>query len=171
MIQENKRGVIGKQYRLNNWVTKMVNIFNWRALYNRIPTCDSLTRRNIQVTSYLCRFFGEHVEKVEHIFVSCGLAMEVWSKVASWCNIRRIFAFSFGDLLEIPYALSEDVDSLCTTWSVWKHRNSIVFEGCMPSLINVVCDIRVTAGLWLKVRSRYRAMMAMALNNFPFVPS
>lgn len=111
MIQEKKEAIVGHKLRWNNWVSKTFNIFNWRALNNRIPTFDSLIRRNVPVQSSLCRFCSMHEETVDHLFTACGLAMEVWAKVGSWCNIDPVFAFSLGDLMEIPYGLRGDMVS------------------------------------------------------------
>lgn len=82
--------------------------------------------------------------------------MAVWSKVSSRCNFRAIFPFSFSDLKEAPYFLRGDEDfkkamhavNLETTWSLWKHRYSIIFEREHPSSMKVVCEVMALASLW-----------------------
>lgn len=143
---------------------------------NRLPTCDSLARRNVPLQSTLCKLCGEYDETVNHIFTSCRLAMEMWSEVGSWCKIQPVFAFNFKDLMDIPHVLRGDENFkkavhavfMVTTWAIWKHRNAIFFEGQAPSSKRVLCEIKVTTSLWLNVRSRYRG--ALVLNNFPYDP-
>ncbi|KAK1414555.1 hypothetical protein QVD17_30301 [Tagetes erecta] len=128
MIHHSKPAVEGR-LRWNNWVSKTVNVFNWRVLHNRIPTCDSLSRRNISIQSTLCKFCGLVEESVEHLFISYGLTMEA---------VHAAF--------------------MATTWALWKHRNDIVFEGAQPLALKVICDVRVTTSLWLTTRSSHRAI-------------
>lgn len=82
--------------------------------------------------------------------------------VGSWCNICPIFAFSFPDLLPIPYTLNKDevfkkvvhMLFMATSWSLWKHRNKVMFEGAMPSANWVIYEAKVAASMWLKTMGR-----------------
>jgi hypothetical protein len=44
-------------------------------------------------------------------------------------------------------------------WSLWRHRNDIVFEGATPSPLAVMRAIRMEAGLW-KAVGLFRAELA-----------
>lgn len=128
-----------------------MNIFSWRALYNKLPTCDSLVMSNVPMQSSVCKFHGLDKETIKHIFTSCGLAMAMWSKMRSWCNIQPVYAFSFRYIMEISNVLRGDavfkkaihVVFMATTWSLWKHTNAnIIFEGVQPPSSNSqMCDI------------------------------
>lgn len=168
----------GEDYKFvwNGWVPKKVNIHNWRADLNRLPTSDSLARRNIHVQSAVCKLCGEEMETVEHLYISCAIASQVWSKTSSWCGIQPVFAFSFRDLMEIPYLLRGDAEFkktvnaifMATTWSLWKHRNAVIFKHVNPSVGKVICEIVAVSSLWLKARSKRAG--PISLLNFPFEP-
>ncbi|KAI3704962.1 hypothetical protein L1987_75192 [Smallanthus sonchifolius] len=87
----------------NNWVSKKVNIFNWRAEMDRIPSLQALSVRHVPLESTTYCFGGESGECTEllvHI-----LADLVWSQVSTWCKIPLIYAFSFKDLMELHKTL------------------------------------------------------------------
>lgn len=176
-IQHKNPAVEGFNCVWNNWVTRTVNIFYWRALHKSLPTCDSLLNLNVPLQSSMCKFYEACEEDVDHLFTSCDLVTEVWAKIGPWCNIQPVFAFTFKDIMELPYLLSRDVANfkksvhavfVAITWTIWKYRNSVLFEGVKPSPLSVICEVRVMASLWLIVRSRNDR--GMILNNFPYDP-
>ena len=71
----------GQETILNKLVPKKVNIFVWRALKGRLPVCDALDRRGIDLDSVLCPSCNNGVETCAHCLTTCGLAMSVWEKI------------------------------------------------------------------------------------------
>jgi hypothetical protein len=42
---------------------------------------------------------------------------------------------------------------LATTWNIWKHRNSVIFNGVIPNVSSLVDEIKF--GSWIWYSSRY----------------
>ncbi|KAM0042518.1 putative reverse transcriptase zinc-binding domain-containing protein [Helianthus debilis subsp. tardiflorus] len=85
----------------SKWIPSKCSIFMWRAEMNRLPTLDTLKRRNIQVDSSTCIICGTNEETVEHILIGCRVANVVWSFVSSWSKVPPIFGISVRDLMEL----------------------------------------------------------------------
>ena len=70
-----------------------VNIFAWRIRWNRLPTRMNLETRGVDVESIMCPCCGESGEEVNHLFVSCVMAKQLWDRLARWIEVE-IPAFS-----------------------------------------------------------------------------
>ncbi|KAD3337420.1 hypothetical protein E3N88_32940 [Mikania micrantha] len=60
----------------NYLVPKKVNFFFWRILLNRLPTLDTLAKRNVTLDSLQCVVCKKGDENVDHLFSSCYFAKE-----------------------------------------------------------------------------------------------
>lgn len=75
---------LGRTVRLNGiGRRKKVKISNYRVVGNRLPTCDSLTKRGVPIDSLLCKLCNSIEETVYHIYTSYEVAMHIWSTVGS----------------------------------------------------------------------------------------
>ena len=41
---------------------------------------------------------------------------------------------------------------LATMWSIWKHRNNVIFKGVNPDATTLVNEIKTTSWLWFSNR-------------------
>ncbi|GKB22521.1 RNA-directed DNA polymerase, eukaryota, reverse transcriptase zinc-binding domain protein [Tanacetum coccineum] len=80
----------------NNWVSKKVNIFVWRALKGILPIREELDKRGIDLDSLLCPC-GDMVESCSRCLVMCNFAMSVWDQIYRCWKIRSVNAFSFEE--------------------------------------------------------------------------
>jgi hypothetical protein len=57
-----------------------VTIFVWTATLGKILTLDNLRKRNIIVMEwcYMCKASGE---SIDHLFMHCMVARELWSMI------------------------------------------------------------------------------------------
>lgn len=146
------------------WLSpKKVNVFNWQTNLNRIPTCDSLLKRQIPLQATTCFLCNEEMETVDHMFTSCHFSAapsgQNWDHGAGY---NRSLHFSFKDIMDIPYTLRGDAEFkkgihvlfMASMWCIWKHRNQILFDKIAPSVNGILCEILVLTALWLKARSR-----------------
>ena len=66
---------------------------------------------------------------MEHLFFSCGFSQNFWSKLnIDWqCNLNLM------DMLVEAKGRSNlaffDIAMMVGCWSIWNHRNKIIFEG------------------------------------------
>lgn len=93
-----------------------------------------------------CPFCNQDEDMINHLLVECVFAREVWTKVcaalgtvdgvpsagdklAEWCT-RPSLHGRHGKMIRAIYLLD--------TWELWKHRNSIVFDGMVPCHLHVL---------------------------------
>ncbi|GJX76532.1 RNA-directed DNA polymerase, eukaryota [Tanacetum coccineum] len=65
-----------------------VNVFMWRLSLDKLPTLVNLDRKGIDVASLLCLVCCECVENVNHLFFSCGMSRDLWTRLARWCDFN-----------------------------------------------------------------------------------
>nr|GEU34293.1 RNA-directed DNA polymerase, eukaryota [Tanacetum cinerariifolium] len=83
-IDEN---ILSKVDALTRWVKVIpikVNIHAWRVCLDKIPTRLNLSLRGLDIPSILCPLCNLAAKSTSHIFFSCSLARQVWSKVMRW---------------------------------------------------------------------------------------
>ncbi|GJV43622.1 RNA-directed DNA polymerase, eukaryota, reverse transcriptase zinc-binding domain protein [Tanacetum coccineum] len=73
--------------RWNKGVPIKVNVFMWRLNLDKLPSMVNMERKGIDIDSLLCPVYGDHVENVDHLFFSCGMARELWRLLARWCDL------------------------------------------------------------------------------------
>ncbi|XP_055961091.1 uncharacterized protein LOC130015304 [Mercurialis annua] len=88
-------------------------------------------------------------EDIEHFFVSCPFAQNLWSTISSIFG-RKIN--SYGSLQTLIMDASKEkfspqiysvwnVAVVTTVWLIWKHRNLIIFEDHQPNIHGVIRKI------------------------------
>nr|XP_043616029.1 uncharacterized protein LOC122587941 [Erigeron canadensis] len=140
----------------NNWVPKKVNVRNWRASRDRLPTLTQLYKRGITPCSLLCSWCNSNKETIDHILTACPLALEVWEQISSWCKVQ-IFAFHVSDLQNIHFSFAGDKNwrkminaiILATIWSLWKARNDAFYRKFNASPKMIFEEVRSLALLWI----------------------
>jgi hypothetical protein len=139
-----------KELWLNN-VPSKVSIFGWRLLLEKLPTKDVLYNKGI-ITNTLercCVFCLNELEDINHIFFTCTVSSQIWSKVFRWMGINPIGYVNinnhftrFGGLLKGGhYKKFRHLIWLATTWSIWRKRNNIVFRGDDVNIVSLVDQI------------------------------
>jgi len=79
-------------------IPEKVSLFVWRLLRNRIPTKDSLLRRNIiHVNDLECVFGCGASETVNHLFLVCDLSYALWLHVWNWVGLSVVHPFQIRD--------------------------------------------------------------------------
>ncbi|XP_039046292.1 uncharacterized protein LOC120186432 [Hibiscus syriacus] len=125
-------------FEWNKWVWNglappRVETFLWQLCHGKVAVREELKKRGIPVEDGLCPLCHLHEESVGHLFFSCVVVGELWTK--------------FLRLWEISTALSQDPISILGSWSflrknsciwkfiprvvlwsIWKVRNLVVFE-------------------------------------------
>ncbi|GJZ27997.1 putative RNA-directed DNA polymerase [Tanacetum coccineum] len=79
-------GCLGRVFKWNNWVPRKVNIFNWRAINDRIPHLSNLDKWGIDVHSLLCPLCDSAIKDSDHILYNCQKVKSIWFKCFDWWN-------------------------------------------------------------------------------------
>ncbi|PWA89793.1 RNA-directed DNA polymerase, eukaryota [Artemisia annua] len=77
-----------------------VNVFVWRAMLNRLPTCTSLGRRGIDIESLLCQCCNNNVEDSNHVFFTWNVALELWNIIALWLDLHIPEFVNMADMFQ-----------------------------------------------------------------------
>lgn len=149
-------------YRWNKILPIKINISSWRILHRRLPTRSNLDRRGIDLNSILCPICDDYIETEEHLFTSCGIAKDIWSKVLSWWNIHNISISSLTDAINladnVPLAANLrgpfDVVVQTTLWCIWRFRNEMSFSQKRPSMELILNEIKLSSFNWISCRLR-----------------
>ncbi|XP_022023438.1 uncharacterized protein LOC110923684 [Helianthus annuus] len=132
------------------WIPAKCNINGWRMEMDRIPTSESLKKRDVQIGDSLCPMCNSVEETSEHLFIACHVASIVWNEINLWCKIPNIFAFSLKDLLGIHKELrasekkKEAVHGIVmiVCWSLWRARNNLKFSNKPIKIDSILSDVK-----------------------------
>ena len=105
----------------NNFVSIKVNIMVWRLALDRLPTRLNLERRGIYIPSVTCPVCDSDVESIEHLFLACETAFQIWKGVWRWLHIDMPFILNVIDFwkwvngLKLASSKKEVVVLVCMT--------------------------------------------------------
>ncbi|XP_057803708.1 uncharacterized protein LOC131019040 [Salvia miltiorrhiza] len=154
---------INKESIKQVWATpapQKARVTSWRLLRNKLPTCDNLRKRNIQLgeEEAMCNACCQHYESTVHTFIECPKTEKVWTGIQNWLGIsgprpQDIAAHfdAFANLGRKRNRIFLRALWMCTTWILWKSRNESRFEGRPWKIENLIRDIKVRVWSWNKV--------------------
>ncbi|XP_058741406.1 protein NRT1/ PTR FAMILY 4.2-like [Vicia villosa] len=116
-----------------------VKAFGWRSFLIKIPTKDMLLNRGIlnSSSSLDCVFCEEVDETLLHSFSLCHNVAIVWKEMAEWIGLDYNCFDNFKENLwywsnfcraKKVKRGNEGIVWLAIIWSIWLHRNDIVFN-------------------------------------------
>jgi hypothetical protein len=99
-------------------------IFMWLAQKHRLPTNEQRFW-HLLATSASCPLCSED-EDTNHLLVMCANAREIWDyfiliRTDAYCSLHGILASWFNTVAETTVSTAVD-------WTIWKHRNTKVFN-------------------------------------------
>jgi hypothetical protein len=138
-------------------------VFGWRFLLDKLPTRSALNHRGILTNSLdlHCIFCSLSEEDCDHLFFLCPFSKEIWAAISRWLGKntptgvdRWTHFLLFGDLVRLKKGGGRVTRLiwLATMWSIWKHRNEVIFKGANPDATILLNDIKSVFWLWLSRR-------------------
>nr|GEW30841.1 hypothetical protein [Tanacetum cinerariifolium] len=82
------------------WVTYIpikINIFAWRARFDRLPTRSNLVRRGVVLDSFLCSLCGLVPEDIHHVLFRCDTTKLVFRRICHCWDLDWHDLLSFSD--------------------------------------------------------------------------
>jgi len=139
-------------------VPSKVTTFAWRLLNDRLPTKDNLRRKHVELNDHLCPFCSSVEESASHLFFHCSKVLPLWWESLSWVNMvvvfpnhpRQHFIQHMHQSYEGLMATRWKWWWLALTWSIWKHRNSIIFSGSTFNANKMMEDAVFLLWTWLR---------------------
>lgn len=111
-----------------------------------------------QVGSHIpvCIFCKSHLEETEHVLVSCSFSYNMWVHIYNWFGFDVVLPSDFkSHFLQHTGFLCSRVSGFCwqlvwfaIVWSIWLHRNDIIFNNCGLEFDKLYDAIRLPAWKW-----------------------
>ena len=122
----------------NVWKTlapSKVNFFIWTPSLGKVLTIDNLRKRQLVLLDWCC-MCKEDGESIDHLFLHCNAANELWQLVFSMFGIWWAMPYHVVDLLacwtghtcKTSSAAIWGVIPHCIMWVIWRERNDRSFE-------------------------------------------
>jgi hypothetical protein len=136
----------------------------WMVLHERVPARDNLFRRKVIPVNgeTRCVLCGDSRETVSHLFLYCRVTLQVWERVLPWLGIYFSLPQSICSLLnfvaEIPGTKQKKKGAImiwcAVIWSVWRHRNRIIFDNRTVDRDSLVDDVQIASWRWWLGRTK-----------------
>jgi len=130
----------------------------WRALLDRLPTRECLTRRGVMLDSNLCVFCQIKVESCQHLFMECDVVVRVWELCYRWIGILSAQHNELNNHFE-SFCLVQLSKKQNMVWKgiwaalvrcIWEHRNAVVFKQSVVDAEEVLQQAQLKSWLWMK---------------------
>ena len=131
----------------NIWKQKIpsrVAFFVWTVALGKCLTIDNLHKRKVWILDwcYMCKCNGE---SVDHLFLHCLVAMDLWSMVLDLFGVSWVMPKSFVGLLacwQNWFGRHQNshiwiIVPHCLMWCLWRERNNRCFEDSERSVLDL----------------------------------
>ncbi|XP_077252938.1 uncharacterized protein LOC143892304 [Tasmannia lanceolata] len=147
-----------------------VCFFGWSALGNKIQTVDFLRKRNMLIIDH-CALCIESGESVDHLFIHCKVAREVWGRILERFGMNWVFPSSIKELFEgwpcNPWGKKGKtlwwLSLLALLWVLWIERNNRVFEGKAKSSYFLFIKVIALSISWARALPLFQFVSAFDL--------
>ncbi|CAN1806718.1 hypothetical protein LINPERHAP1_LOCUS24773 [Linum perenne] len=120
------------------WCSKIpskISAFCLRVFHRKIATLDNLQRRGFVLANW-CSLCCSCLESVDHIFLHCAFASEVWSQFSSTLSMHGPLLGDVVGLFQVwkgmnclqAFAPTLEVLLHAFLWFIWKERNDRIFS-------------------------------------------
>jgi len=133
-------------------------VFAWRLVRDRLPTRMNLTRRQVMLNNTMCPFCGLKEEEAQHLFFNCSSTLPLWWESLFWANLSTAMPQNPRDHFLQHTIATAEVKNLTRwkcwwislTWSIWNHRNKIVFQNHTFNGSRLLDDAVLLLWTWVK---------------------
>ncbi|GKB96406.1 RNA-directed DNA polymerase, eukaryota [Tanacetum coccineum] len=143
-------------------IPNKVNILAWKIRCDALPSRLNLSRRGIPIDSILCPICGAKPETVNHIFLSCEVARQIFIKICRWWHVDYMEVTSFEewkswmDSIRISSRLKAMFTGVCFTfwWWIWNTRNKLLFDKHAPKKADIYDNVVSYSFNWCNSRCK-----------------
>ena len=129
--------------------------FTWLAARDRCWTIDRLQRCLLPHPA-VCPFCDQEPKNINHLTLGCVFARQIWAVIMNnwdkpdWIPISDAKLVDWWTKLNPSKQYRQEIWTvmILVTWTLWKHRNDIVFNGASPSRDYVLKQIDVNEQDW-----------------------
>jgi hypothetical protein len=122
-----------------------------------------------------CVFCGDNSETLPHLFLYCRVIMQVWDRIFAWFGLQFMLPHNIPSLL-IYVATTPGRKQLrrglvmiwcAVIWTVWRHRNRIIFENGVVDGVGLLEEIKVASRKWWLNRGGSQPCLFYEWNSEP----
>ncbi|XP_013654011.2 uncharacterized protein LOC106358754 [Brassica napus] len=137
-----------------------IRIFLWKVISGAIPVADNLIERGMKIDSR-CQICGLEGESLNHALFVCTVAKQIWAESnfphpepgfdpsSVYSNIFYVLKTRRNNL--IPEKIRRSGPWII--WSIWKNRNSFLFEGNLSLGPSFIKEIFEEVDHWFMVKN------------------
>lgn len=132
--------------------------FAWRLLWDRLPTKDNLSRRQIQLDNDLCPLCQTQPETASYLFFTCDKVLPLWWEFFTWVKEGTVLHNSpMANFLHTSTTTGgKNITRRRKTWwlaatkSIWQSRNDLVFHNQAFDIHKLIDNSIFLTWTWLK---------------------
>ncbi|CAN1338924.1 Putative ribonuclease H protein At1g65750 [Linum perenne] len=166
-----------KEVIWSNPVPPKIQGFCWMVWHKKITSVDNLQRRGMSLANR-CVVCEQEEESVDHLFVNCQFALEVWDRVSSKLSlvgprldsVRGLFSAWKCMNFSVPFSEVSLILLHSILWYIWLERNERVFNDKSRNAAQVTFSILCNLGRWLGTAKVFSAASLTHWNFFIFDP-
>ncbi|KAL5153357.1 hypothetical protein HKD37_19G052923 [Glycine soja] len=143
------------------WDTKIpprALTFAWRLLWDRLPTKENLSKRNVDLVNELCPFCQTSSESASHLLFSCHKVMPLWWEFNTWVKEDRALHCRPMEHFLQQYSIAglkasntrRKIWWIAATMSLWKLRNDVIFHNQPFQISKLVDNTNFLTWSWLR---------------------
>ncbi|XP_028236880.1 uncharacterized protein LOC114416214 [Glycine soja] len=143
------------------WDTKIsprALTFAWRLLWDRLPSKENLSRRQVDLANDLCPFCQSNSKSASHLFFTCQKGLPLWWEFNTWVKEDRALHCRPMDhfLQHSSIAGSKASNTRKKIWwitatrSIWKLRNDVIFHNQAFHISKLVDNTNFLTWSWLR---------------------
>ncbi|KAL5156319.1 Methionine aminotransferase [Glycine soja] len=132
-------------------------MFAWRLIRDRLPKKMNLRRRQVMVNDFMCPLCGLKEEEIAHLFFSCSNTLPLWWESLSWVIATALPQNPRDHYLQHATRTAEGKKLtrwkcwwIALTWTIWNHRNKIVFQNHTFDGRKLLDDAILLLWTWVK---------------------
>ena len=139
-------------------VPAKVTMFAWRLIQDKLSIRDNLKKKRIELQEYLCPFCILVDESASHLFLHCSNISPLWWESLSWLNLVGVFPYHLSQhFIQHIHGGFEGLQTtrwqwwwLALTYTIWKHRNNIIFSNATFNAHKLMDDAVFLLWTWLR---------------------
>ncbi|XP_028184689.1 uncharacterized protein LOC114371456 [Glycine soja] len=143
------------------WDTKIpprALTFAWRLLWDRLPSKENLSRRQVDLANDLCLFCQSNSESASHLFFTCKNVMPLWWEFNTWVKEdRALHCRPMDHFLQYSSIAGSKASNtrrkiwwIAATRSIWKLRNNVIFHNQPFHISKLVDNTNFLTWSWLR---------------------
>ncbi|GJW68374.1 RNA-directed DNA polymerase, eukaryota, reverse transcriptase zinc-binding domain protein [Tanacetum coccineum] len=128
-----------------------------------VSTLEKLDQKGIDLSSLLCPVCNTYIEDVNHVFVTCDLASQIWDRIFRWLDMAQLVFLSIADIIDWIISMHCSLKCkklleaiiLTSMWVIWKYQNNTLFGSVKMKRSSIFDVIVSNAFEWCSSKSRY----------------